>query len=227
MASCVSLASDESLIQMLLTRSLKAKKVRAETVFVRLVLLSTIFLCSVANCIFFAILGSHVKSKLFLLEIDRVMAELLGLHSFPWSDFEIPGLIAGAVGAVMSWVTGGIFFYICNFLLALSGMYFLVMIPYFMFSQQRQAVPLVALVCGMNVFATGLRVGFLMEAPYDTKAFCDLFYWFLGTLIAYCVFANVVVYAQSSNAPATIEKSDNVEQLCLVKTEPLLEIQIV
>jgi hypothetical protein len=42
MASCASLASDESLIQRLLTRSLKAKKVRAETVFVRLVLLSTI-----------------------------------------------------------------------------------------------------------------------------------------------------------------------------------------
>jgi hypothetical protein len=129
-----------------------------------------------------------------------------------------------------AWVTGGIFFYICNFLLALSGMYFLVMIPYFMLSQQRQVV---ALVFGMNAFATGLRVGFLMEAPYDTKAFCDLFYWFLGTLIAYCVFANVIVYAQGLNAPAMTEESNNIEQHCLVKTEGyrepllLLEIQIV
>jgi nitrate/nitrite transporter NarK len=157
------------------------------------------------------------------------MAELLGAHSFPWDDVETPGLIAGAAGALMSWVTGGIIFYICNFLLALSGIYFFAVIPYFMFNEQRQVVPLVAAVFGMNAFATGLRVGLLLEASYDTKPF----YWYLVALFAYCIFANVVIYARGSNDVAAIEESDQVEQHCLVdtmdmnKTEPLLQVQIV
>jgi hypothetical protein len=119
-------------------------------------------------------------------------------------------------------------------------MYFCIMIPSFLCSQQRQNVPLLAVVVGINAVATGIRVGFLMEAPYDTKSFADPFYWYLGCLFAYCVFANLVLSCskQVSNAPETnIEEFDSVEKRSLVNSksralperyrEPLLQIQIV
>jgi hypothetical protein len=191
-------------------------------------------------------LGSDRKPRVFLDGIDRIISELVGGHPFPWDDFEAPGLIAGAVGALGSWVSDGLYFYICNYLLALSGMYFFIMIPYFLDShhqQQRQSVPFLAVIIGINALATGIRVG-ILEAPYNTKYFADPFHWYLGGLFAYCVFANVVMLCnkQGSNAPETnIEEFDAVKKHSLVNSkalnntgdllegnrEPLLPIQIV
>jgi hypothetical protein len=123
-------------------------------------------------------------------------------------------LIAGAVGALGSWMSDRFYFYICNYLLALSGMYFFIVIPYFLKSQQqqqeRQSVPLLVAFISINTVATGIRVG-ILEAPYDTKRFTDPFHWYLGCLFAYCVFANIILCCrarrskkkQGSKAPET------------------------
>jgi hypothetical protein len=182
--------------------------------------------------------GSNSKPRGRLLGIDRVVSELV---AFPWYYFEAPGLIAGAIGAFGSWVPNGFYFYICNYLLALSAMYFFIMIPYFLDSlkqQYRQSVPLVAAVVGINALATGIRVR-ILETPYDTKAFADPFHWYLGCLFAYCVFANVVLSYKnqcSKTREIDIEEFDAVDKFSLVDSkaedvlggcrEPLLPIQI-
>jgi hypothetical protein len=179
----------------------------------------------------------------FLLGIDKVVSELIGGHSFPWYYFEVPGLIAGAVGALGSWVPNGFYFYICNYLLAMSAMYFFIMVPYFLDSleqQHRQSTPLLAAAIGINALAIVIRVG-ILEAPYDTKHFADPFHLYIGCLFAYCVFANVVLSCkkQCSNTSETddIEECDGVYTHSLVSSkvgderrgyrEPLLPIQIV
>ena len=121
-------------------------------------------------------------------------------------------------------------------------MYFFIMIPYFLDSlnqQYRQSAPLVTATVGINALATGIRVG-ILEAPYDTKAFADPFNLYIGCLLAYCVFANVVLSCQnqcSKSPQADIEEFDAADLHSLVNSkaegsfgvyrEPLLPIQIV
>jgi hypothetical protein len=187
--------------------------------------------------------GSDRKPPGFLLGMDRVVSELIGGHSFPWYKFEFPGLIAGAVGALGSWVPNGFYFYICNYLLAMSAMYFFIMIPYFLDSleqKHRQSTPPLAAAIGINALAIVIRVG-ILEAPYDTKHFADPFRLYIGCMFAYCVSANVVLSCkrQCSNAPETddIKEFDGVDKYSLVASKaedvlegswgPLLPIQIV
>jgi hypothetical protein len=136
--------------------------------------------------------------------MDRVVSELIGGNSFPWYRFEIAGLIAGAVGAVGSWVPNGFYFYICNYLLAMSAMFYFIMVPYFLDSlekQNRQSAPLLAAAIGINALAIVIRVG-ILEAPYDTKHFADLFHWYTASLFAYCVLANIIVSYRARRSKA-------------------------
>jgi hypothetical protein len=185
--------------------------------------------------------GLDRKPRGFLLGIDRVVSELIGGHSFPWYYFEFPALFGGAVGALGSWLPNGFYFYICNHLLAMSAMYFFIMIPYFLDSleqQHRQSAHLLAAAIGINALAIVIRVG-ILEAPYDTKKFADPFHLYIGCLFAYCVFANVVLSCKKrcSTAPENdnIEEFDAVDNYSLVTSkaddvlggyrEPLLPIQ--
>jgi hypothetical protein len=148
-------------------------------------------------------LGSE-RNRGFLLRFDRVVSELIRAYSFSWYHFEVTGLIAGAVGAVGSWLPNGFYFYVCNYLLAISAMFFFIMVPYFLESpkkQHRQSAPLLAAAIGSNALAIVIRVG-MLEAPYDTKHFGDLFHWYIGSLFAYCVLANIIVSYRARRSKA-------------------------
>jgi hypothetical protein len=157
-------------------------------------------------------LVSDRKPRGFLLGIDRVVWELVGGQSFPWDHFEVPGLIAGAVGALGSWVPNGFYFYVCNYLLAMSAMLFFIMLPYFLDSlekQHRRSAPFLAAIIGINALAIVIRVG-ILEAPYDSKHFSDPFHFYIGCLFAYCVFANVFLSwkKRCSKAPETDDSEE-------------------
>jgi hypothetical protein len=179
----------------------------------RLILLSH-YLCNVP-------LGSDRKPRGFLLGIDRVVSELVGGgHSFPWYHFEVFGLIAGAVGALGSWLPSrGFYFYVCNYLLAMSAMFFFIMLPYFLDSlenkQHRQSAPILAAVIGINAIAIVIRVG-ILEAPYDTKHYADPFHLYIICLFAYCVFANVFLSCKKRNARTHQSETDNSEEFIAV-----------
>jgi hypothetical protein len=111
-------------------------------------------------------------------------------------------------------VPSGFYLYVFNYVLAMSAMFFFIMLPYFLDSlekQHRQSAPFLAAIIGINALAIVIRVG-ILEAPYDTKKFADPFHLYIGCLFAYCVFANVFLSCKKRCSRNTCSETDDSEE---------------
>jgi hypothetical protein len=148
-----------------------------------------------------------MNPRMFLYEMDGIMSlMMLGDvkdwrgKSIPWSKVEGVLLLLGSMGALTSWISPlliqsshdntvflewvAFWFYFCNYLLTLSGMYLLLMIPYFVYTSQPENITVFGSVTVLPFLSVILRIQFMLSPPYNTAHYTFCFVAFLMLLVA-------------------------------------------
>lgn len=153
----------------------------------------------------------QLNPRMFLYEMDGVMSEMMGVYPLPWSKVEGIILVCGSVGAFGSWVLVPGFYYICNYLLLLSGVYFALIIPYSMFTRQSEIAPVMMTFLLICLVTVGLRALYLADDPYDKPPYTTGLYIYTVILVVLWTLQTIVMSRKASQVQGSIEKFHNVK----------------
>ncbi|CAB9524092.1 expressed unknown protein [Seminavis robusta] len=153
---------------------------------------------------------SQLNPRMFLYEMNGVMSDIMGIPRY--SKVEGIILLCGALGALASWITiSPTLFYCCNYLLLLSALSFLLIIPYSFFTRQAEITPVILSCLLICLITTAIRAIIIAEDPYDTAPYATYLGYFGLSILALAVVQTCIMSRNASRVEESIVKFHHIK----------------
>lgn len=143
--------------------------------------------------------------------MDGVMSEIMGVAPLPYSKVEGAILLCGAVGSFGSWIVEPHVYYICNFLLLFSGVYFALVVPYSMLTRQAEIAPVMILCLLLCLIITAMRAIIVATDPYDKPPYTAPLGIFFLVLVVLSAIQTFCMSRRAASQEESIEKFHHVK----------------